>query len=58
MSSRLAANSQVPARFSPFGSMRRNAAVAGTELSEQMSQLVAQSAVDLRSAMLAQARIQ
>ena len=38
--------------------MRRDAAAAGAELGEQMSQLVAQGAVDLRRVVLAQARIQ
>ena len=58
MSSRLIANSQVLARFPPFGSVRSDTAAAGSELCEQMSQLVPQGAVDLRCVMLVQARIQ
>jgi hypothetical protein len=38
--------------------MRGDTATAGSELSKQMSQLVSQGAVDLRSIMLAQAGIQ
>ncbi len=58
MSSRLVADSQVPARFPPFGSMWGDAAAAGSELCEQMRQLVPERAVDLRWVMLVQARIQ
>jgi hypothetical protein len=58
MSSRLVGNSQVPACFSPFGSMRGDPATAYSELGKQMSQFVSQGPIDLRSIMLAQAGIQ
>jgi hypothetical protein len=58
MSSRLVPNSQVPACFPPFDSMRGDAATAGSELGKQMSQLVSQGAVDLRCIMFVQAGIQ
>ena len=58
MSARLVGDSQVPAGLPPFGAVWRNPAAAGAELGEQMGQLMAQGAVDLRGVMLAQARIE
>gem|GEM_PF-5192400 len=58
MRPRFVSDPQVPARFSPFDSMRRDAAATGAELGEQMGQFVPQSTVDLCRAMFAQTRIQ
>lgn len=58
MRARFAADPKVAAGFSPLGSMRRDPVAAGAELREQMSQLVPQSAFNLRRVMFAQAWIQ
>ena len=58
VTSRFIADAEIVAGLAPFGSMRRNAAVAGAELREEVSQLVPQRAVDLERIVFAQTRIQ
>jgi hypothetical protein len=51
-------DAEVAAGFSPFDSMRRDAAAARAELGEQMRQLVPESPIDLLHVVLAQTGIQ
>ena len=53
MGSSLTADAKIAASLSPFGSVRSYPAAPGAELGEQMSQLVAQSALYLRPVMFA-----
>jgi hypothetical protein len=57
MRARFVADSKVMAGPAPLGSVWRDAAAAGAELCEQMSQFVPQSAFNFRHIMFAQARI-
>ncbi|HEX8490928.1 MAG TPA: hypothetical protein VF626_07920 [Chthoniobacterales bacterium] len=58
MAAGLIADPEIAARFAPFCSVRWDAAAAGTGLGQQMSQLMAESAIYLRGIVLAESRIQ
>lgn len=51
-------DAKVATGFSPLRPMRWDASSAGAELGEEMGQFMAQGAIDLRSIMLTQARVQ
>lgn len=58
MAARFTGDSEVPARRTPFATVRGYTSPAGAELREQMRQLVTQRAIDLCLAEFVQARIQ
>lgn len=58
MTPRFIADTEIAAGLAPFGSVRRNTAVAGAELREEMRQLMPQRAIDLDRVVVAQTRIQ
>ena len=58
MAARFIGDAEVAAGATPFRAVRRNPAAPGAELRQQMRQLMAQSAVDFRSVVLAKSRIE
>ena len=58
MAARFIRDAQIVAGFPPLDAMGRDAATPGSELRQQMRQLVAEGAIDLGGIMLSQARVQ
>ena len=58
MAARFVSDAEIGAGLAPFWSMRLDPAATGANLSQQMRQLVSQSAVDFRLSMLANSWVQ
>jgi hypothetical protein len=57
MTARFIGETEIGAGDAPFGAVRRDSPAAGARLGKEVGQLVAQSAIDLVRAMLAEARV-
>src|SRR5205814_3788326 len=58
MAARFISDAEIAAGLTPGYAVRRNAPPAGAELGQQMGQLMAHGAIDLRRVVLAKARVQ